>query len=53
MLLTRFKTNDVCVETAVDFVMFPSYLNFLLSLMAESKFNGRKAGIKNGEKIFK
>jgi hypothetical protein len=46
----RFKTNDACIKTAVDFAIFPSYLTFLLPLMAESKCNGRKAEIKNGKK---
>jgi len=50
MLLTHFKTSDACVKTAVDFAMFPSYLTFLLPLMAESKRTSRKAEVKNGKK---
>ena len=51
MLLTRFKTNDAYVKTAVDFAIFPSYLTFLLPLMAESKCTSKKAEIKNGKNI--
>ena len=51
MLLMCFKTNDVCVETTADFAVFCHYLAFLQTLMAESKFNSRKAEIKNGKNI--
>ena len=52
MLLTRFKTNDACVKTTVDFAMFPSYLTFLLPVIAESICTSRKAENEN-EKILK